>query len=155
MSCLICCCACALYMFHRGRVGNVFIDSFVCLTCKEIDNKATLTLTLTAGGGTSVLHWSRRCTSPPIPKTSSLWELQLPAGQQWSSTRVKTSCSTKTVHVFPFMNITDCFVCPLCQLTMTVMINVWVAMIFTRGMRFWDTAILMNVQKLENVVDGM
>ena len=43
MSCLICCCACALYMFHRGRVGNVFIDSFVCLTFKEIDNKATLT----------------------------------------------------------------------------------------------------------------
>src|SRR4029434_9233531 len=45
MSCLICCCACALYMFHCGRVGNVFINSLYVLTCKVIDNKATLTLT--------------------------------------------------------------------------------------------------------------
>ena len=47
MSCLICCCACALYMFHRGRVGNVFSIPLYVLTCKVIDNKATLTLTLT------------------------------------------------------------------------------------------------------------
>ena len=46
MSCLICCCACALYMFHRGRVGNVFSIPLYVLTCKVIDNKATLTLTL-------------------------------------------------------------------------------------------------------------
>src|SRR4029434_7393456 len=46
MSCLICCCACALYMFHRGRVGNVFSIPLSVLTCKVIDNKATLTLTL-------------------------------------------------------------------------------------------------------------
>src|SRR4029434_7077755 len=44
MSCLICC-ACALYMFHRGRVGNVFSIPLYVLTCKVIDNKATLTLT--------------------------------------------------------------------------------------------------------------
>ena len=47
MSCLICCCACALYMFHRGRVGNIFSIPLYVLTCKVIDNKATLTLTLT------------------------------------------------------------------------------------------------------------
>src|SRR4029434_1747434 len=46
MSCLICCCACALYMFHRGRVGNVFSIPLYVLTCKVIDNEATLTLTL-------------------------------------------------------------------------------------------------------------
>ena len=38
---------CALYMFHRGRVGNVFSIPLYVLTCKVIDNKATLTLTLT------------------------------------------------------------------------------------------------------------
>ena len=41
MSCLICCCACALYMFHRGRVGNVFSIPLYVLTCKVIENKAT------------------------------------------------------------------------------------------------------------------
>ena len=41
MSCLICC-ACALYMFHRGRVGNVLSIPLYVLTCKVIDNKATL-----------------------------------------------------------------------------------------------------------------
>src|SRR4029434_4721245 len=45
MSCLICC-ACALYMFHRGRVGNVLSIPLYALTCEEIDNKATLTITL-------------------------------------------------------------------------------------------------------------
>lgn len=42
--CLICC-ACALYMFHRRRVGNVLSIPLYVLTCKVIDNKATLTLT--------------------------------------------------------------------------------------------------------------
>ena len=31
------------YMFHRGRVGNVLSIPLYVLTCKEIDNKATLT----------------------------------------------------------------------------------------------------------------
>src|SRR4029434_8788199 len=44
MSCLICC-AYALYMFHRGRVGNVLSIPLYVLTCEVIDNKATLTLT--------------------------------------------------------------------------------------------------------------
>ena len=44
-ACLICCCACALYMFHRGRVGNVLSIPLYVLTCKVIDNEATLTLT--------------------------------------------------------------------------------------------------------------
>ena len=39
--------ACALYMFHRGRVGNVLSIPLYFLTCKVIDNKATLILTLT------------------------------------------------------------------------------------------------------------
>lgn len=32
-------------MFHRGRVGNVLSIPLYVLTCKVIDNKATLTLT--------------------------------------------------------------------------------------------------------------
>ena len=32
-----------VYMFHRGRVGNVLSIPLYVLTCKEIDNKATLT----------------------------------------------------------------------------------------------------------------
>ena len=47
MSCLICCCACALICFTVGEWETFFSIPLYVLTCKVIDNKATLTLTLT------------------------------------------------------------------------------------------------------------
>ena len=46
MSCLICCCACALICFTVGEWETFFSIPLYVLTCKVIDNKATLTLTL-------------------------------------------------------------------------------------------------------------
>ena len=45
MSCLICCCACALICFTVGEWETVLSIPLYVLTCKVIDNKATLTLT--------------------------------------------------------------------------------------------------------------
>ena len=43
MSCLICCCACALICFTVGEWETFFSIPLYVLTCKVIDNKATLT----------------------------------------------------------------------------------------------------------------
>ena len=42
MSCLICCCACALICFTVGEWETFFSIPLYVLTCKVIDNKATL-----------------------------------------------------------------------------------------------------------------
>ena len=48
MSCLICCCACALICFTVGEWETFFSIPLYVLTCKVIDNKA-LTLILSTG----------------------------------------------------------------------------------------------------------
>jgi len=56
MSCLICCAYALLYV-SPWESGKRPIDSFVCLTCEEFDNKATTTTTTTIGIWRPI--WSR------------------------------------------------------------------------------------------------